>query len=246
MTNVLFESNRLLQAIGASLRHQFAPRFQPIEMERGDVLCNTGEDADWVYFPQRGLVAILSETTAGESVESGMIGPDGALGLFEACGSRRLLSTGVVRVPGIAVRMSAASYRELFASCPELRTAVHKHMEVLIAEARQFAVCNALHSVESRLARAILDALDKSRLTTILPITQESLAQALGAQRTTIASQISRMQRLGLIRTSRGAIEAVSREKLEKTACSCRETLEYARQEIHAFRGPTCDALLSA
>lgn len=246
MTNVLFESNRVLQAVGPAMRTKFAPRFQPVEIMRGEVLHNTGDDAEWVHFPQRGLVALLCETTAGEGVQASVIGPEGAVGAFEACGSRKLLSTAVVRVPGIAVRISAAFYRELFASCPELRTAVHKHMEVLLAEARQFVVCNALHSVESRLARAILDALDKSHLATILPVTQESLAQALGAQRTTVASQISRLQREGLIRSSRGAIEAVDRERLEKLACSCRPTLAYAREAIYAGASPACDELLTA
>jgi CRP-like cAMP-binding protein len=246
LANILFESNRLLKSIGASARHQFAPRLQPIEMDRGDVIHHTGDDVEWVYFPQKGLVALLSETTAGESVESGLIGPDGAVGIFEACGSRKLLSTAVVRVPCIAVRVSAASYRELFASCPGLRTAVHRHVEILMAEGRQFVICNALHSVEARLARAILDALDKSRLTTILPVTQDSLAQALGAQRTTIAAQISSLQRRGVIRSGRGAIEIPDREKLEQLACSCRETLEYARQAIYAPEQPACDELLTA
>ena len=246
MTSSIFESNRLLQAVSLAVRARFAPRFQIVEMARGSFLHHTGEAVEWVYFPQRGLVAILSETTAGETVESGMIGPDGALGLFEACGSRKLMSTAVVRVSGIAARISASSYRELFSACPNLRTAVHKNIEVLMVEARQFVVCNALHSVEARLARAILDALDKSRLKTLLPITQESLAQTLGAQRTTIASQISKLQRKGLIRSGRGTIEVVDRLKLEQTACSCRETVEYARMTIQGFQEPACEAMLSA
>ena len=246
MTNVLFESNWLLKSVGMPVRHQFAQQFQPVEMQRGNALYNTGDDVEWVYFPQRGLVALMSETTEGESVESGLVGPDGAIGIFEACGSRKFLSTAVVRVPGIAVRVSATSYRDLFASCPELRTAVHRHVEILTAEGRQFVVCNALHSVESRLARAILDAMDKCRLTTVLPMTQDALAQALGAQRTTVASQISSLQRRGIIRSSRGAIEVPNREMLEKLACSCRESLEYARQAIFAIDKPACDELLTA
>lgn len=246
MTNFLFESNRLLKSVGASVRHQFAPRFQPVGMTRGDVLHNNGDNVEWVYFPQGGLVALLSETTAGESVECGMVGPEGALGLFEACGSRKLLSTAIVRVPGVALRISASSYRDLFAACPGLRSEVHRHIEILMAENRQFVICNALHDIESRLVRAILDALDKSRLTTILPITQDSLAQAVGAQRTTVASQISGLQRRGLIRSSRGAIEISDREGLEKLVCSCRETLNYARQVIYAAELPACDELLTA
>lgn len=175
------ESNVLLRSLEPASKARFAQRFQKFELVRGDVLHNLGDEVEWVHFPRHGLVAVMAETVAGESVESGMVGREGALGIFEACGTGQLFTRAVVQVGGEALRLPAASYRELFLESASLRTAVHKYVEFLLLEARQFVLCNALHTVESRLCRAILDTLERSGLDRALPVTQESLAQMLGA-----------------------------------------------------------------
>lgn len=232
MSEVTFESNDLLQALDASARARYLACFQRVELRRGDVLHNQGQMVDRVYFPLTGLVAILSETIVGESVQTGMIGCDGAIGAFEAMGSGYHLSKGLVQIPGVALRLSAVNYRELFNACAAFRKAEELYVERLLTEARQFMACNALHSVESRLSRSILDALDRSCLERVLPMTQESLALMLGAQRTAIAVVLSRMQRAGIIRNGRGAIEVRDQAALERLACSCRRTLQLARDEM--------------
>ena len=87
--------------------------------------------------------------------------------------------------------------------------------------------------MESRLIRSILDVLDRSCIDGALPLTQETLAQMLGAQRTTIAVAMSKLQRAGLIKSGRGAVEIRDKATLERLACNCRKTLQLARTEIH-------------
>ena len=236
MLETAFESNALLQRLTPSIRGRFQSRFQAVELRRGQVLHNQGEPVDRIYFPLHGLVAILSETLAGESVQTGMVGCDGAIGAMEAIGSGQFLTKGLIQIPGVALRLSAVSYRELFDDCAEFRAAAERYMEMSLTEARQLMVCNALHTVESRLSRAILEALDRSCLERVLPLTQDSIAQMLGAQRTTVAVLLSKLQRHGLIKNGRGAVEVRDRTALERIACSCRKTLEFARDEIEAPR----------
>jgi len=202
----LLDSNALLKDLEPSARGRFRMQLQPAELRRGEVLHRPGQPVERIYFPLKGLVAVLSETLAGESVQTGMIGCDGAVGAAEACGSGQPLSRSVVQVPGIALHLSAMAYRDLYDTSPALRWGVQRYMEMVLAEARQSVVCNALHPVERRLSRAILDALDRSCLERVLPLTQETLAQMLGAQRTTVAAFLSRMQRSGLVKTGRGML----------------------------------------
>jgi CRP-like cAMP-binding protein len=227
----VFESNFLLRTVDRSLSRQFASRFHHFELRRGNVLHDQGHPAVLV-FPFSGLVAILSETLAGESVQTGMVGCDGAIGAAEALGSGQFLSKAIVQVSGVGVRLSANHYRDLLESSNAFRTASERHMEAQLVEARQIVACNALHTVESRLARSILEALERSCLKQTLPITQEGLSQMLGVQRTTVAVLLSKLQREGLLRNGRGAIEVLDKPGLERTACSCRETLLFARSEI--------------
>jgi CRP-like cAMP-binding protein len=246
MTVAAPETNALLRTLEPAVRAQYAEQFQPFELRRGAILYIQGDPLEWVYFPQAGLISILSETLEGEAVVSGMVGREGAFGVFEICGTRQPYGRAVVQIAGQAVRIRAAVYRKLFNRSPALRTAVHKYVELLLMETRQLAVCNALHSIENRLSRSMLDALDRSSFDAdVLPLTQEMLAQMLGAQRTTVAVAISKFQRAGLIRSGRGSIEVLDRAGLERGACNCLSTLQSARRDIQSSGWDACEALLT-
>ena len=196
----------------------------------------------WVWFPEDALICLDSENVHGESVTGGMIGWNGAYGAFEACGSRMSFTRGLVQIAGTGHRVRADHYRELFDQSTSLRLAIHRHIESLLVEARQLVACTALHTVESRLCRVLLDASDRSHGGDILSLTQESLAQILGVQRTTVAVTASTLYKNGMIRTARGNIELLDRPQLESTACPCRQAVRYAISQIYASREKVCEA----
>jgi CRP-like cAMP-binding protein len=240
--SVIATKNVLLRELEPPLLARYRDRLQLIEFSKGEVLQESGEAVDWVYFPESGLIALASETLAGEVVAGETVGWDGAVGVFEACGSRRTFARAVVQIPGAAWRVRAAAYRELFDQSAGLRAAVHRHVELLLVESRQLIACNAIHTVESRLARAVLDALDRSGSGPLLPLTQEALAQMLGVQRSTVTLCAAALQRARLIRNVRGAIEVLDQAGLEKAACACRATIAFARDEIHGSLAQACEA----
>lgn len=235
---VNFDSNALLAALEPATRARFSGLFQHVELRRGEVLHSDGQPVEWAYFPLTGLVAILTQTVAGDSVQTGMVGCNGGVGVLEAFGSGYFRCRGEVQIPGTALRLGVGRYREMVHSSRGLQDAVEQHLEMLVTEARQLMACNALHSIESRLSRSILDALDRSCLKTVLPLTQEALAQMLGAQRTSVSGCLARLQRAGLIRSSRRAIEVLDVPRLERIACDCRESLAVAKEEIWAPPAP--------
>ena len=242
----VFDGNQLLRSVEPAVRARFAGRVQLVELARDDVLYSQGSPLDRVFFPLSGLIGIEAETADGEAVESAIVGSEGAIGAFEACGSRMFFAEAVVQIPGRAARLSAAAYRELFDESPSLRTAVHRYVEQLMSETRQFVVCNSLHAVEARLSRILLEALDKSGLEDTLPLTQQAIGRMLGAQRTTVTLIIARMQRDGVLSGRRGAIKIEDRAALEQSACSCRTILQFTRMAIAAAREPACEEVIAA
>lgn len=234
--------NRLLQTLEPLVATRFADQFQAVDLARGQEVQRPGEIVDWVYFPVTGVIALLAEALDGESVESGLVGCDGVAGAFEACGSHKSFARAVVQIAGAGFRIRASAYRKLYDCSRNIRTAVHKYIELLAAESRQFVACNALHSVESRLSRSILEASERSGAAGVLPLTQESLAQMIGAQRTTVAVSISKLQRRGILRSGRAALEILDAAALEEAACSCRAILKTARQEIYSSDTVSCEA----
>lgn len=233
--------NWLLKCLEPAVRAQFKPRMRQVELERGEVLQHPGAEVRKVYFPEGALIGLISAMAGGDAVQTATVGWDGALGVFEACGTRQSAFRAEVQVEGPAWMMSAEDYRRMYAASDDLRTAVHKYVEILLTEARQFVACNALHSVSARLCRSVLEALERSRDGHSLPVTQEALAQMLGVQRTTITAAISQLQAAGALRSTRGVIRVIEPQVLEDGACCCRDTLRMARAEIYASDQTVCD-----
>ncbi len=226
--------NALIASIEPDLWARFEERFTPLECNDGRDLQRPGDDVELVQFPTTAVVVLGVETLAGESVNVALLGPEGAVGIIEACGSRKVYQRATVQFAGQVWQSPAAAYRTLYEASHALRTAVHKYVETLLVEARQNVACNALHAVEHRLARTLLEACDKSG-SLRLPITQLAIAQLLGVQRTTVAAAMSALQRNGSIRKGRGGgVEVLDYPRLEAAACSCRDSLAYARRDIRS------------
>ena len=94
----------------------------------------------------------------------------------------------------------------------------------------QWVACNALHKVEERACRWLLATHDRAG-DHLIHLTQESLAEMLGVQRTTVTAVTSALQQRGLIRIHRGGVEVLDRPGLERAACEC-----YAAVEEHFAR----------
>ena len=79
------------------------------------------------------------------------------------------------------------------------------------AQTQQVATCNALHELEERLSRWLLQTRDLVRSDT-LPLTQEFLSQMLGVQRSSVTSVARKLQEAGLIDCRRGRIDVLDIE----------------------------------
>lgn len=234
--------NEILTQIEPALALRYTAHLELIKLHRKEVLQESGTEVQWVWFPDNALICLASESLEGESVSGGMVGRNGTFGAFEACGSRLSYARALVQIGGHCWRIRASHYRELFVQSPNLRTAIHKHIEALLVEARQLVACTALHRVESRMCRVLLDASARSHQGPRLTLTQEELAHILGVQRSTIAVASSSLQRSGLIGTHRGSVELLDLKQIRAAACSCQQTIAYAQEDILESPDAVCEA----
>lgn len=234
--------NEILAQLEPAVALRMAHRFERVPLARGTVLQETGTQVEWVWFPENTLICLAAESVEGESVSGGMVGRNGTFGAFEACGSRLSYVRALVQISGDAWRIRAAHYRELYEGSSALRVAIHKHIEALLVEARQLVACTAIHRVETRMCRVLLDASERSHRGASLTLTQEELANILGVQRSTIAVASTALQRAGIIVSKRGNIEILDFDRLHAGACSCRETIAFAQREIAETPDRACEA----
>jgi CRP-like cAMP-binding protein len=201
------------------------------------VVQEAGHPVEQVYFPHEGMISLLAVMTDGQAIETATVGSEGVVGAMSGFGTRLSFTRAVVQAPITVSRMSSREFRKAVQASASLRNLMVSYNEVLLAQIQQTAACNALHTVESRLARWLLQTRDRTASDT-LPLTQEFLSQMLGVRRTTVTLVARQLEQAGVIHHRRGRIEIANREGLEEVACECyavvRGQLTAALPEIDA------------
>ena len=154
-----------------------------------------------------------------------MVGRDSIFGAFSALGDATALNSAVVLVPGVASTIDLDQLRAAADQSASFRTALARHGLAIYAQIQQTAGCNASHTVESRLARCLLHTRDLSGSDKLV-LTQESMAQMIGARRNSVSLVANTLQQANFIHYSRGHIEITNLDGLIKTSCECYATVK--------------------
>ena len=212
--------NRLLAALPPADLGLLTPHFQRVSFESDAVLVRSGDELDQVYFPHSGAIVFMVDMPDGETVATTLMGREGALASLSVLGPARSSVTAIARVAGTASLISAAKFRVAYARSAAIRHVVQVHARSLLLQLQHVAACNALHRVDGRMARWLLQLHDRVP-DDVLPLTQEALAQLLGVRRTTVTLTMSKLRVAGAIRSDRRGFVEVDRTRLESVACEC-------------------------
>lgn len=188
------------------------------------MLLEVSEEVEYVYFPHDGMLSLLAVMRDGKAIETATVGREGVVGGMAGLGLHRSLVRVVVQLPMTASRIAASHFRKAVSASEALRNLCINYNEVLLTQARITAACNALHPVEARFCRWLLQSADRAAGDTVA-LTQELLAEMLGVRRTSVTEVAGKMQLEGVITYSRGVIRIVDRAALERLSCECYQTL---------------------
>jgi CRP-like cAMP-binding protein len=224
-------ANRLLAALDPDDFAQLASFLDAVELPRGKVLYETGENIQHAYFPHDSMVSLVTVMQNGETVETAVFGREGVLGFSSALVTRQSFGRYIVQLPGTASRIPLVRLREAFDTSPAVRAVLLRFTEALLAQTFQTVACNAVHSVEARCCRWILSTRDRMSSDT-LPLTHEFLAEMLGVQRSTVSLVVRTFQTAGLITQGRGVITITDRAGLEEVACECYGTIRRSFERL--------------
>jgi len=212
--------NRLLAALPREELLTLWPDLQPVPLVRGSVLFAADEPLLRVYFVETGVVSLVAVFEDCTTSEMAMVGREGMVGLGTLLGGYAAFGQWVVQAPGLALAVEASRFRSALRDILSLRAVCEAYARAFLREALQTAACNSVHLVEERCARWLLMSHARSDGET-LSLTQEYLAEMLGVCRSTVTVAAGALQRAGLIRYRRGAIEVLDRAGLEAAACEC-------------------------
>jgi CRP-like cAMP-binding protein len=213
--------NRLIASLSADERARVVPHFERVELKSGETLLRAGERIPYLWFPNDCVTSTVVDTPEGATIEVGLMGLEGVVGLSLLMGRTVSNTTVIVQIPGTGYRIRTDDViRHIITPRGPFYESLLRYTDSFMALVAQTAACNSLHNLNQRMARWILLTQDRMGSDT-LPLTQEFLGYMLGVRRPSVSTAASALQDLGIIRYSRGQVQVVDRARLEQNACAC-------------------------
>jgi CRP-like cAMP-binding protein len=212
--------NHLLAALPSSVREQWAPQLESVQLPLGEVLYESGGTLSHVYFPTTAIVSLLYVMEDGASAEIAVVGNEGIVGISLFMGGESTPSRAVVQSAGRGLRLKARVLKDEFNRAGPVLHLLLRYTQALITQMAQTAVCNRHHSLDQQLCRWLLLSLDRLQGDELV-MTQELIANMLGVRREGVTEGALKLQNAGLIRYARGRITVLNRAGIEKRTCEC-------------------------
>lgn len=217
-------SNHFLASLSAQDSQLVRPHLRPTDLPLGTVFYRAEDTINRIYFPETGVVSLVVGLRGGQFVEAGMFGRNSVIGGSALLDGPVALHQAISQVAGSGLAGDAHVLKNLVDESETLRNSLISHEHMILAHAQQVAACNALHELEERLSRWLLQTRDLVQSDT-LPLTQEFLSQMLGVQRSSVTLVARRLQQDGLITYRRGLIHIIDVEALEHSCCECYDAI---------------------
>lgn len=216
--------NLLLLGLTTAAASMLADTSTIVACDQGQVVYEAGDEVDFVYFPNSGMLSLLTVMTSGKAIEAATVGREGVVGAMAGLGLYETQVRVVVQLPLVSVRISSASFRRAVQKHEEIAHLCIAYNEILLTQARVTAGCNVHHNIDQRTCRWLLQSADRAESATF-GLTQEMLSEMLGVRRTSMTGSARKLQDEGLISFTRGRISIIDRIGLEARSCDCYQTL---------------------
>jgi len=214
------QQNHILDALPQPERERLFPHLKLVSLPLGKVLYESGDTLRHIYFPLDSIVSLLYVLKNGESAEIAVVGNDGAIGVALFMGGETTTNRAIVQSAGSAYQLTGARLKEEFERHGETLHILLRYTQALLTQMAQTAVCNRHHTVDQQLCRWLLLSLDRLSASELV-MTQELIAGMLGVRREGVTEAAGKLQRLGVIKYSRGHINVLDRPGLERLSCEC-------------------------
>ncbi len=219
-------SNRLVAALPDAVRQRLLTACDRRDVTAGTIIFEAGDDVTRAFLPEGPtLVSYIVELGGGASVETALVGSEGAVGGIVSGGFLPAFSRTVVQYPGPIASLPLERLEALKREFPEIDALFARYADCLLAQIFQATACAAVHSVAERTARWLVQAHDRTGETSI-PITQQRLADILGVGRSYAARVIAGLVNDGVLSSHRGQLKILKVEALRGAACNCDDVVK--------------------
>jgi len=225
--------NRFLAVLPSKVYKRLAARMDRVRLRFGSVLYEPGDPLKYAYFPNDSIISLLSTVEDRSTLEVGIIGNEGVVGVSALLGVRASPNRALVQGAGSAMRMKTATLLKEARADDSLQKLLNRQIHALMTQISQSAACNRFHRVDARLARWLLMTRDRTG-SDEFRLTHDFLSDMLGVRRVGVTNSATVLQRKKLIKYSRGHITILDRAGLKAVACPC---YSIVKKEYDSFLG---------
>jgi CRP-like cAMP-binding protein len=220
--------NLLLTHLPDEEKARLEPYLEAVDMEMGEVLIEENRPIEYVWFPRDAVTSTLQMMKDGSSVEAGLMGLEGMVGIQLWLDVMTTPSRTLVQVPGSAMRMRTQDFLREVVKRPAspLNPLLARYIHAFLVLTSQTAACNRLHEVDQRLCRWLRMVYNRVPQRREMPLRQEFIAEMLGVRRASVSPAASILQKAGYIEYARGRLTILNPEGLAEGACECYPIME--------------------
>ncbi len=219
-------SNIILLSLPNAEYRMLRPHLEPVKLPQHEILHEPGEKIRFTYFLNEGMASLVALSRDGRSVEVGIVGKEGMVGMPLTMGLRREIFRAIMQMSGSGLRIPSEVFQDVLPTASTLRSELNRFGLMHGMQAAQLAACNRLHDVGPRLIRWLLMCQDRMDSQS-LPLTHEFLAQMLGTGRPSVSLAAGILESAGLIENLRGTVKILNRKSLEEAACECYGVIQH-------------------
>ena len=234
--------NDILRALLSSEYQRLSPMLEHVQLKLGEIIYQADQDIEYVYFPEQAVVAMIDTVEDGSTVEVGIVGHEGMVGINIFLGALVTPDKALVQIAGGAMRMKTSDLRKELRFGSPLQRLLLRYTQALLAVISQSVGCSQHHSVAQRLARWLL-TMHHYAESNEFEMKQEFIAAMLGSRRVGVTEAAGELQKVGLISYSRARIRILDEAGLKKQSCEC---YRFIRQQFDALLADVPKFLASA
>ena len=225
MTNQPRPANRILSSLPDEEFERLRPKLRDVSFDIGYIVYRPEDQINSIYFINSGIISWLATLEDGNTVEAGVIGPEGLAGVSVLLGASSTPNQGLAQSEVQASRISAQDLITEFRKNGKLNELILRFVHSMFTQVAQTAACNRLHTLDQRLARWLLMTHDRTDGDHV-PLTQEFLSRMLGVRRAGVSVAANSLRQQRVIDYHRGDIRIVDRQGVERVSCECYEIVK--------------------
>lgn len=225
--------NGILAALLATEYKRLLPKLERVTWKRGEIVYRADQEIERVYFPEDAVVAMIDTTIDRRTVEVGVIGHEGIVGINIFLGGAVTPDRAIVQMPGAAFSMTSKDLRKEVRFGSPLQRVLLDYTRAFLAVISQSVACSQHHDIGQRLARWLLTMNDYADSRELM-MNQKSMGAMLGVRRESITEAASELRAAGLISYLRGRVSILDERGLGKRSCEC---YRFIRKQYESLYG---------